>query len=187
MDAIHGLIEKHELKPDEQTRDDELRGHLYQTGVRIRHKLEQSELGHSLATGCVNNWLAEHVLCMIAGSDDLNGLPEAASGIIARDEAIAQVNLILSRHRLPPIPYNLATDTVELCYEPSDAMGHRYYGFAPLGTDLSYEREVSPSTSGRSRSTGSQSTRRVRFKTLRRQCYGDDVSLYSLEMAGRLH
>ena len=81
---------------------------------------------------------------MIAGSDDHTGLPEAASGIVARDEAIAQLNLTLSRHGLPPIPYDPATDTVELCYEPSDATGHRYYGFAPLGADLSYEREAVP-------------------------------------------
>jgi hypothetical protein len=112
--------------------------------VPVKSWLDRPEIGPDSEADSVNRRLSQPVLCMIAGSDDHTGLPEAASGIVARDEAMAQLDQILSGHGLPPIPYDPATDSMELCYEPSDATGHRYYGFAPLGADLSYEREAVP-------------------------------------------
>ena len=128
----------------EQSKGDDLSERINHAVVQIKQWLDQPKTSHDLAASFVNDWFAEHVLCMIAGSDDQNGLLESASGIVAREEAIAQLNLTLSRHGLSPIRYHPAIDTVELCWEPSDAMGHRYFGLAPLGTDLSYERRAVP-------------------------------------------
>ena len=141
---LSNYLEEDDTRPDERHQDDQLRGYPYQSVVQISQRLDQPDLGHPLLTGSADDWRSDLVLCMIACSDDQNGLPEAACGIIAHDEAVAQLNLTLSRHGLSPIRYHPATDTVELCWEPSDAMGHRYFGLAPLGTDLSYEGRAVP-------------------------------------------
>ena len=58
---------------------------------------------------------------------------------------------MLEKEQLPPIQYNPETDKVLARYEPSERMGHRFYGFAPIAgespdgyTELTYEESLIP-------------------------------------------
>jgi hypothetical protein len=110
-------------------------GHIYESIARIEE------------------WLSGQcqVLYMVAGSDDCCGLPEALCTILTEQEASKRLQMLLSECCLPPIPYNPAMDEVLATYEPSDAMGHRYFGFTPLVAEtptgcstLNYERPGLP-------------------------------------------
>ena len=90
-------------------------GHIYETIAQIE------------------KWLSgqTQVLHMVAGSDIGFGLPQADCEILTAQEAAERFQAMLEEEQLPPIQYNPETDKVLARYEPSDAMGHRFYGFAP--------------------------------------------------------
>ena len=127
------------------------------------HYLEQRERGerggHIYETiAQIEKWLSgqNQVLYMVAGSDGLDGLPEAVCRILTAQEAAERFQAMLEDQHLPPIQYNPETDDVLAHYEPSDAMGHSFYGFAPLVaetpagyTGLTYERPGFPLDSWR--------------------------------------
>ena len=101
----------------------------------------------------IEKWLSgqNQVLYMVAGSDVSFGLPEAFCGVLTAQEAAQRFQAMLEDQHLPPLQYNPETDKVLARYEPSDAMGHRFYGFAPLAgetpdgyTELTYEESDIP-------------------------------------------
>ena len=122
------------------------------------HYLEQLEHGegdgHIYETiAQIEKWLSgqTHVLYMVAGSDVSFGLPEAHCEILTAKAATERFQAMLDEEQLPPIQYNPETDKVQASYEPSDAMGHRFFGFAPLAAesstgfaDLTYGRPGMP-------------------------------------------
>ena len=123
-----------------------------------RHYLEQLEQGEGdghiyKIIAQIEKWLngQPQVLYMVAGSDISCGLPEADCVILTAEKATERFQAMLEEEQLPPIQYNAATDKVLAHYEPSDAMGHRFYGFVPLVaetpagyTGLTYERPEFP-------------------------------------------
>ncbi len=142
--AIRTLVDY--LRDDEQQHyvqqleDGEGDGHIYQAIAQIE------------------KWLGgqNQVLYMVAGSDVGFGLPEAFCCILTAQEAAQRFQAMLEDQHLPPIRYNPETDDVLARYEPSDAMGHSFYGFAPLVaetpfgyTGLTYERPGFPLDSWR--------------------------------------
>lgn len=118
------------------------------------HYLEQRERGerdgHIYETiAQIEKWLSgqNQVLYMVAGSDSSVGLPEAVCRILTAQEAAERFQAMLEDQHLPPIQYNPETDDVLAHYEPSDAMGHSFYGFTPLAAgyiNLIYERPSIP-------------------------------------------
>ena len=122
------------------------------------HYLEQRERGerggHIYETiAQIEKWLSgqTQVLHMVAGSDINFGLPQADREILTAQEAAERFQAMLENQHLPPLQYSPETDKVLARYEPSDAMGHRFYGFAPLAaetptsyTELTYERSDIP-------------------------------------------
>jgi hypothetical protein len=118
-------------------------------------QLEQGDGGgHIYETiAQIEKWLSgqTQVLHMVAGSDIDFGLPQADCEILTAQEAAERFQAMLDEEQLPPIQYNPDTDKVQASYEPSDAMGHRFFGFAPLAAesstgfaDLTYERPGMP-------------------------------------------
>ena len=118
-------------------------------------QLEQGEGGSHIYETIANvqRWLSgqTQVLHMVAGSDIDFGLPQADCELLAAQEAAERFQAMLEDQHLPPLQYNPETDKVMARYEPSDAMGHRFYGFAPLAgetpdgyTELTYERSDIP-------------------------------------------
>ena len=114
-------------------------------------QLEQGEGGGHIYQTIANvqRWLSgqNQVLYMVAGSDVSFGLPEAFCGILTAQEAAQRFQAMLEDQHLPPLQYNPETDKVLARYQPTDAMGHRFYGFTPLVaetpvgyTGLTYER-----------------------------------------------
>lgn len=101
----------------------------------------------------LEKWLSgdqPKVLHMVAGSDN-SGLPQADCEVLTAQEAAERLQWLLEDQHVPPPPYNPETDKVLVRYEPSDAMGHRFYGFAPLlaekpdgYTELTYESSDIP-------------------------------------------
>ena len=111
-------------------------GHIYESIVEIQEWL--------------NGEGQPQVLHMVAGSDD-SGLPQADCEVLTAKEAAERFQWLLEDQHLPHPPYNPETDKVLARYEPSDAMGHRFYGFAPMlaenpdgYTELTYESSDIP-------------------------------------------
>ena len=120
-----------------------------------QQRLEQGEGGNHIyqSIAQIEKWLSgqTQVLHMVAGSDIDFGLPQADCEILTAQEAAERFQAMLEEEQLPPIQYNPETDKVLARYEPSDAMGHSFYGFAPLATEtparyteLTYERSNIP-------------------------------------------
>jgi len=128
-----------------------------------QHYVQQLEDGEGdghiyLAIAQIEKWLSgrNHVLYMAAGSEGSVGLPEAVCCVLSAQEAAQRFQAMLHHQQLPPIQYNPETDYVLAHYEPSDAMGHSFYGFTPLVaetpagyTGLTYERPGFPLDSWR--------------------------------------
>ncbi len=139
--AIRALVDHFE---DDERRDyqelverGEGSGHIYESIVEIQEWL--------------NGEGQTSVLYMAAGSDVACGLPEAYCKMLTAQEATERFQSSLKRHCLPPIPYNPETDHVLAVFEPSDAMGHNFFGFTPMATEtpteyisLTYERPGLP-------------------------------------------
>ncbi len=101
----------------------------------------------------IEKWLSgqARVLHMVANSDIDSGLPQADCEVLTAQEAAERFQAMLEIQQLSPIPYNPETDKVLARYETSDAGGHRFYGFAPLGeetpdgyTELTYAQTFNP-------------------------------------------
>jgi hypothetical protein len=120
-----------------------------------QEQIERGEGGNHIyqSIAQIEKWLSgqTQVLHMVAGSDTDFGLPEAHCKILTAKAATERFQAMLDEEHLPPIQYNPETDKVRASYEPSDAMGHRFFGFAPLAAesstgfaDLTYERPGMP-------------------------------------------
>ncbi|HKM55117.1 MAG TPA: hypothetical protein VJY33_17030 [Isosphaeraceae bacterium] len=118
-------------------------------------QLEQGEGGNHIyqSIAQIEKWLSgqTQVLHMVAGSDIDFGLPQADCEILTAQEAAERFQAMIEEEQLPPIQYNPETDKVQARYVPSDAMGHHFYGFAPLAaetpasyTELTYEQSNIP-------------------------------------------
>jgi hypothetical protein len=142
--AIHALVDY--VKEDE--REDYLKqratgggdGHIYETVAKIEE------------------WLSaqSQVLYMEGGSCGNCGLPEGFCHILTEQDAVKRFAEVLHYWELPQLPYNPKTDKVQISFEPSDAMGHKFYGFVPLGgatgavnSWIRYERPGEPLDSWR--------------------------------------
>jgi hypothetical protein len=100
----------------------------------------------------IEQWLGSQpqVLHMVAGCDD-SCLPHADCEVVTAQEAALRFQELLDDQDLPSLPYNPATDKVLARYEPADATGYRFYGFAPLAggspdgdAELTYEPSEIP-------------------------------------------
>jgi len=142
--AIRALVGY--VKEDEREDYLELRatgegdGHIYKTIAKIEE------------------WLSaqSQVLYMEAGSDYSCGLPEGFCDILTEQDAVERFAEVLNDWQLPQLPYNPKTDKVQVSFEPGDAMGHKFYGFVPLGgatgdvnSWIRYERPGEPLDSWR--------------------------------------